>query len=435
MAFPLPPLEIKGQRFAEDGTLSGMVFTVDANGADMADALSASVAGLASGDFVVTWGATDDEVYFERFDASGISQQSGDATQANATITAGVQTSPRITALADGQFVIVWEDASSGTSDITAQRFSSIGGFQGSTEFTVNGNTSGDQLQPAIVGLPGSDFMVVWHTDAADDGSGTAVKAQRFDNSGSPLTSPLIGTAGDDDPLDLSAITNGLAVGFDGNDIYTVDESGDTIREETDEGNDTVQSADLSLDLADYNNVENVTLTGLVLLDATGDGEDNMLTGNDGINTLSGLGGNDTLDGGGGNDTLDGGGGNDTLDGGMGDDTLTGGTGDDSIEGGQNNDTVVYVGDPANFSIVAKKGGKEQTITDNVGDEGTDTVTNVEILQFAGQTWQIVEDSDNNNVTVDLFAVYDPDPVIFYGLDGDDTYRVRDPAIHVPSRT
>jgi Ca2+-binding RTX toxin-like protein len=62
-------------------------------------------------------------------------------------------------------------------------------------------------------------------------------------------------------------------------------------------------------------NLENLDLsgTGALRINATGNALHNAMTGNSGANTLSGSGGNDTLDGGGGKDSLDGGNGNDSL--------------------------------------------------------------------------------------------------------------------------
>jgi cyclophilin family peptidyl-prolyl cis-trans isomerase len=58
-------------------------------------------------------------------------------------------------------------------------------------------------------------------------------------------------------------------------------------------------------------NVENLTLTGTMAINGTGNAGNNILQGNSGNNILSGLNGNDTLWGGVGNDTLTGGVGND----------------------------------------------------------------------------------------------------------------------------
>lgn len=110
-------------------------------------------------------------------------------------------------------------------------------------------------------------------------------------------------------------LTGGL-----GNDIYIVDNAGDQVVEGSGGGTDLVKSG-VDFSLATLAFVENVTLTGISDIDATGNELNNVLTGNDGANKLNGGIGNDALIGGLGNDSLDGGGGNDTLTGGNGDDT------------------------------------------------------------------------------------------------------------------
>jgi len=99
-------------------------------------------------------------------------------------------------------------------------------------------------------------------------------------------------------------------IGGAGNDIYVVDNTGDVITENANEGTDTVQS---SVTYTLSNNVENLTLTGTTAINATGNTLDNYLTGNSAVNTLTGGAGNDTLDGGTGADSLIGGTGNDTY--------------------------------------------------------------------------------------------------------------------------
>ena len=113
----------------------------------------------------------------------------------------------------------------------------------------------------------------------------------------------LIGYAGDDyidggtgaDTMQGGNIGNTL-----GNDTYVVDNPGDVVIEDPNEGNDTILS---SITYALPANVENLTLTGTANLNGSGNSLDNVLTGNTGDNILSGAGGNDIFDGGAGNDT------------------------------------------------------------------------------------------------------------------------------------
>ncbi|MFN5514685.1 MAG: bluetail domain-containing putative surface protein [Cyanobacteriota bacterium] len=99
-------------------------------------------------------------------------------------------------------------------------------------------------------------------------------------------------------------------IGLAGNDIYTVNNAGDVVVENLNEGTDTV-NASIAYTLP--NNVENLTLNGSANINGTGNTANNKLTGNAGNNTLTGLAGNDALDGKAGADTLIGGLGNDTY--------------------------------------------------------------------------------------------------------------------------
>jgi Ca2+-binding RTX toxin-like protein len=110
---------------------------------------------------------------------------------------------------------------------------------------------------------------------------------------------------------------------------------------------------------------------------------------------LTGIGALDeTLTGASKADTLSGGDGNDVLIGLAGNDMLTGGTGDDSLSGGDGTDTATYSGPRSGYAITAVTDAGGRVIgyssVDDVdsgnGDEGTDSLTGVEKLQFAGAT-------------------------------------------------
>ena len=89
-------------------------------------------------------------------------------------------------------------------------------------------------------------------------------------------------------------------VGGKGNDTYIVDNLGDVVVEEANEGLDTVKS---SIDYSLTANVENLTLTGSGAINGTGNALNNLITGNGLANVLEGGAGVDTLIGGAGNDT------------------------------------------------------------------------------------------------------------------------------------
>ncbi|AXK73264.1 hypothetical protein DWG18_13895 [Lysobacter sp. TY2-98] len=242
----------------------------------------------------------------------------------------------------------------------------------------------------------------------------------------------LSGGAGND-TLDGGAGTDTL-VGGQGDDTYIVDSTTDVITEQTGEGTDTVKST-VTFDLTNIANVENVTLTGSGVINATGNALANVLTGNSAANSLSGGAGDDTLDGGAGNDTLVGGLGNDTyivdstgdvvteqasqgtdtvkssvtytlaanvenlvltgtaaingtgntlanvLTGNDADNTLDGGAGNDTLIGGLGNDT--YIVDSASDGITEQAGQGTDTVKSTVTYTLANTA-NVENLTLTG---------------------------------------------------
>jgi len=94
---------------------------------------------------------------------------------------------------------------------------------------------------------------------------------------------------------------NDSLIGSAGNDIYVVDSAGDVVTEAANAGTDTVQS---SVTYTLPVNVENLTLTGTVAINGTGNGLANTITGNTANNTINGDAGQDTLTGSTGVDTF-----------------------------------------------------------------------------------------------------------------------------------
>ncbi len=110
-----------------------------------------------------------------------------------------------------------------------------------------------------------------------------------LDGSGNDLDNQIIGTSGD------NLLDGGTGIdtmmGGTGDDTYIVDETGDTVIEGGDEGEDSVfASSDYTLS----ENLENLTLTGDENLSGEGNASNNTITGNSDINTLIGNGGDDT---------------------------------------------------------------------------------------------------------------------------------------------
>jgi hypothetical protein len=83
-------------------------------------------------------------------------------------------------------------------------------------------------------------------------------------------------------------------------------------------------------------------------------------------------------------DLLYGGTGSDSILGLGGNDTISGAAGNDTIDGGIGSDIAVFSGNLADYKL--SKSGSTYTVQAKTGSDGTDTLTNIESLQFADKT-------------------------------------------------
>ena len=130
----------------------------------------------------------------------------------------------------------------------------------------------------------------------AIDGTGNGENNVIYGNGANNV---LSGLGGNDALIGLGG--NDTMIGGLGDDLYYVGDAGDIVSEAAGEGVDRVNS---SITHTLSSEVENLTLTGAVAINGTGNGLDNTLIGNAAVNVLDGLGGNDLMHGGAGNDTL-----------------------------------------------------------------------------------------------------------------------------------
>ena len=106
------------------------------------------------------------------------------------TTTTGAQCVPQVTGLANGGFVVVWEDSSQTGGDtsfdaIRGQVYDALGNAVGG-EILINTSTTSFQELPAVTALDGGGFVVVWQdfsTTEADTEAG-AVRTRRFNDDG-----------------------------------------------------------------------------------------------------------------------------------------------------------------------------------------------------------------------------------------------------------
>lgn len=134
------------------------------------------------GHFVIVWDDLRDEnndVYFQRYDASGVRQGNNQKVNDNNDRTTP-QTSPAIVMDGNGNFVIVWEDGREGDSGIYFQRYDSSGGRQGNNQ-KVNDDANGGQQYPALAMDGDGNFVVAW--EDRRDGN-IDIYYQRYNSSG-----------------------------------------------------------------------------------------------------------------------------------------------------------------------------------------------------------------------------------------------------------
>lgn len=287
-------------------------------------------------------------------------------------------------------------------------------------------------------------------TVVGPEGTDTAVNVEQISFSDNPiffdagsLLTQSFGTAGDD-TLDgddennyiiagagNDTINGGLGidsiVAGKGNDIVDAGEGNDTVL--SGEGDNTIDGG-AGDDLVGYNFSRDQIIS--IKRDASGvitlqhaKGTDTLINveafdffptdidGNRTSNTAENVGINDfatvftglddeTINGTTGDDVIDGGIGDDTINGLAGNDTITGGDGDDVIDGGDDTDTAVF--DFATSAITSIQRNVNGVIT-LASASGTDTLSNIESLQFTDQTLQVADlantfaNIDNETIT------------------------------------
>ncbi len=215
----------------------------------------------------------------------------------------------------------------------------------------------------------------------------------------------ITGNAGND-VLDGGGGADTL-IGGTGNDIFII-HNGSSESILAGSGTNTIESSDESINLNNFIGVQNATLIGTQSLNITGDGNNNVITGN----AAGGLSG-ETLDGGAGNDIISDGGVNKgapiTLIGGTGDDTFLVNNANDVIleNPGEGNDTIIVaagvtykLSDAPNVEVLIQLGSSSGSLT---GGPGNDTLTGT-----------------NGNNLINGGAGADT----MIGLNGNDTYLV-----------
>ena len=95
----------------------------------------------------------------------------------------GNQIEPRIAALSDGGYVVVWWNSDGPDTSLTGQKFNADGTTAGSL-FAIETTTPGLQGEPEVSALPGGGFVVVWVDDPGPGPSDVVVRARVFPATG-----------------------------------------------------------------------------------------------------------------------------------------------------------------------------------------------------------------------------------------------------------
>jgi Ca2+-binding RTX toxin-like protein len=179
------------------------------------------------------------------------------------------------------------------------------------------------------------------------------------------------------DVLDGGAGNDVLAGGA-GDDQYSVGETADVIKENLNEGNDTVFVTAAAYTLSA--NIEDMVFKGTGAFTGTGNSGNNRL--------FAGSSSGAKLDGGAGNDLLVGALGNDSLAGGVGDDSIQASGGSDTVDGGAGND-VLYELDLRDYYAVSRLNATDVTLTHRDGT--IYTVRGVETFYFGADKWTLAQ--------------------------------------------
>jgi hypothetical protein len=191
------------------GVVGGQ-FDID-NGTDNRD--FSEVATLSNGNFVAVYqdefngSSTDTDIKYALFSPAGtLAAGPNFAPGGNSS---AAESNPDVAALRDGGFVVVWTDAGSTTTDIRASIISNDITHV-ADDILVNTTTTGAQNTARVVALADGGFLVTW-----DDDNANLVRAQRFDAVGNKIGGQFnlkFGVTGDSPEAAL--LTDGSHIAF-----------------------------------------------------------------------------------------------------------------------------------------------------------------------------------------------------------------------------
>ena len=326
---------IFAQRYDMSGAAVGGEVRV--NTTTTGDQTVPAVDGFSDGGYVISWTSAAQDgsglgVYAQRFDANGVAV--GSETRVN-TYTTSDQVMPSVAVLADDSYVISWYSTGQDGSGlgVYAQRYDASGTALGS-EFRVNTFTTNDQNYPRITALADGGFIIAW-TSKNQDAGGTyphGAYMQRYDASGN-----AVGGETRINQTTAESQVHPVVAELDNGNIVTtwvhIQSTSVDVYQQVFTNTAGFESY--------YGTASAETIDGGIGEDTVlGGGGNDTLWGSAGHDSMSGDNGDDIVDGGGDNDTLYGVNGDDNLTGGWGADALYGGAGLDTLAGNTGNDTL-----------------------------------------------------------------------------------------------
>jgi hypothetical protein len=215
--------DIRGQFFGATGAKAGTEFVVNnitANGQE-----GPSVATLADGSVAIAW-FDQSQATGDTTGAIRVRLFAGATVPLSVDILVNTTSNkplydPKVTGLADGGFVVAWTDHSESGGDtsggaIRAQIFNADLTRRGG-ELLLNTTTAGEQRSPAVEALPDGNFVAVWY-DRASASSDTDLRGQLFTRDGAKIgTEFMVGAPNglSQDAATISVLPDGrFIVGF-----------------------------------------------------------------------------------------------------------------------------------------------------------------------------------------------------------------------------
>ncbi|WP_020592846.1 polymorphic toxin-type HINT domain-containing protein [Kiloniella laminariae] len=365
----------KIQRYDKDFSPVGSEITVSN------ESIKLTTTSLSDGGFVAAWASLNSDgdsygISLQRYDASGT--KVGSEVVVN-TYIEDFQVDPKVSPLADGGFVVLWEKGSSSPGKFISQRFNDKSEPVG-PEISINTNKASGHAD--VVGLADGSYSISWiSTENGND---------------KVFTKNIPPSAYSDATIKDWYLDDKNKVSFELNDGTAIALEGLTIK---------------------------------------GNSEANVINGTSYDDTLVGLDGNDTLIGGDGQDTLKGGSGADELIGGRGQDYLYGGDSNGDIYRSNYGDGTDYIfNNGLNGKVIFGSGiglkdlefgsnGDDLTVAKNVGAKSAVVIKNwfhdikhQVAFELADGTNVNLTIADNNNNTLTGTVLND----VFLGQDGDD---------------